>query len=199
MRTSLSCPADATSLLSGETAMSFTSFECATTVTIAFSTVSSSPPPATRSSSFAALGSSQTFMILSWLPLTSHNGWPARLVRLLGRFFGKDKAETGPEWPARRHTHMASVALQTITDWSLPPVAIQRPSGETSQAITMSLCPRSNCAPKPRQFTRRGCSSFVTHTNRLTATWGGPPSGPSGQLSSGMSWTCTMSSLWPMM
>mmetsp|Transcript_68568 Transcript_68568/g.200606 ORF Transcript_68568/g.200606 Transcript_68568/m.200606 type:complete len:231 (+) Transcript_68568:739-1431(+) len=199
MRTSLSCPPEAISLLFGETTTSFTSLECATTTTFAFSTRKSSPPPPAASScSLAAVGSSQIFMILSWLALTSARPWAA-LCRLRGRFLGKESAETGPVWPESRQAQAASSVLQIRTLWSLPPVAIHWPSGETSQATTMSVWPRSSFAPKPFLFTMRGCSSLVMHTKRFADTLADPPSEPFGHVSSGMNCTCTMSSLWPMM
>mmetsp|Transcript_104814 Transcript_104814/g.326834 ORF Transcript_104814/g.326834 Transcript_104814/m.326834 type:complete len:216 (+) Transcript_104814:626-1273(+) len=195
-RTSLSCPPEAMSLLFGETTTSFTSLECATTTTLAFSMSKSSPVLAASSLSLSGTGSSQIFIILSWLALTSKTGWPVPVCGPFGRFLAKESAETGPVWPESLQAQAASSVLHTRMLWSLPPVAIHRPSGETSHATTMSVWPLSNFAPKPWQFTMRGCSSLVRQTKRFADAFGGPPA---GQESSGMYCTCTMSSLWPMM
>mmetsp|Transcript_98499 Transcript_98499/g.301375 ORF Transcript_98499/g.301375 Transcript_98499/m.301375 type:complete len:228 (+) Transcript_98499:1304-1987(+) len=84
-------------------------------------------------------------------------------------------------------------------DWSLPPVAIHCPSAETSQEMTRSVCPRNKAAPKPLQLTTRGCSSLAMQTN-LSADTAGPllEESPS-HLILGSNWTCTISSLCPMM
>mmetsp|Transcript_4886 Transcript_4886/g.10903 ORF Transcript_4886/g.10903 Transcript_4886/m.10903 type:complete len:324 (+) Transcript_4886:937-1908(+) len=210
MRTSLSRPPEAMSLLLGETTTSFTSLVCAMTVTLDFFTKRSLPPLSRAFSSCAALGSSQTFMVLSWLPLTSRSCCAPSAAApggAFGRLFGNDSAETAFAWPAKRQAQRHSVAPQMRMVWSLPPVAIQRPSLDTSQEITMSVWPIKSDAAKPWLFTTRGYSSLATQTKRSAVTVGpfrapgsaGTSSLASGQDNCGMNCTWTISSLCPMM
>mmetsp|Transcript_64795 Transcript_64795/g.190077 ORF Transcript_64795/g.190077 Transcript_64795/m.190077 type:complete len:358 (-) Transcript_64795:1099-2172(-) len=191
-RTSLSWPPEAMSLLLLDTVRSFTSLLWAMTVTFDLLT-SSGAPFASASCSALALASSQIFIVLSWLPLTSHTGSVAAASfaeAFFGRLLRKDRAETAPACPLRTLTQRLLAVLQTRTVWSLPPVAIHCPSADTSQEMTTSVWPRSSDALNPVQLTTRGCSSLAMQTK---------DSGASFSDACGISCTWTISSLCPMM
>merc|ERR1719282_110925 len=97
------------------------------TVCLDFSKRISSASPAATSTKVPAFGSSQIFIVLSWLPLTNHVGClpcEAKAFLFFGIFLGKDNADIADVCPFKQQT-LRHVSLDQIRmDWSFPPVAI---------------------------------------------------------------------------